>query len=106
MVDISILTCNGTRREALVSRKKCFQSRERLDKHPVLEQQVTLYPHADVNNLWMIHKAGEIWNSSRPLEYVKNNDQIMLEHVTTTRKLHSHDHKPPVSGRSEQNEVS
>lgn len=72
----------------------------------LIEQQVTLYPYEDPNSLWIIHKAGKITNSSDPLEYVKNNDQIMLEHYPTTRKLHSHDHRPPISNQKEQHEVT
>ncbi|KAI9489426.1 hypothetical protein BDB00DRAFT_791129 [Zychaea mexicana] len=70
------------------------------------QQQVSVYPFEDMNNIWVIHKADNRWNASQPVEYVRNNDRIMLEHYSTVRKLHSHDHRPPVSNKKEQSEVS
>ncbi|ORY96126.1 hypothetical protein BCR43DRAFT_547064 [Syncephalastrum racemosum] len=70
------------------------------------QQEVTLYPYADLNNVWIIHKAGQQWNSSQPIEYVKNNDAVMFEHYATTRRLHSHDHRPPMSNKKEHHEVT
>ena len=58
-----------------------------------------------MNNIWVIHRARERWNVTQPIEYVKNNDRVILEHYSTLRKLHSHDHKPPVSNKKEQFEV-
>lgn len=74
--------------------------------HVVIEQEVTMYPHFDLNNIWIIHRAGKRWNDTQPLEYVRNNDQVMLEHYATSRKLHSHDHRPPVTNKKEQSEVT
>ncbi|KAI8146733.1 hypothetical protein BJV82DRAFT_395608 [Fennellomyces sp. T-0311] len=70
------------------------------------QQEVSLYPFEDMNNIWVIHKSRVRWNESQPLEFVKNNDQVILEHFPTWRKLHSHDHRPPVSNKKEHNEVS
>ncbi|KAG2222094.1 hypothetical protein INT45_007980, partial [Circinella minor] len=70
------------------------------------QQEVSIYPYEDMNNIWVIHKASERWNATQPLEYVKNNDRVVLEHYSTLRKLHSHDHKPPSSNKKEQFEVS
>ncbi|KAI7867434.1 hypothetical protein BDF14DRAFT_688193 [Spinellus fusiger] len=70
------------------------------------QQIVTVYPYEDINNIWVIQKAQTRWNSSQPLEPVKTNDPIRLEHYASGRKLHSHDHRPPVSSRTEYNEVS
>lgn len=71
-----------------------------------LEQEVTLYPHVDLGNIWTVHKADQMWNSSQPIEFVKNKDTIRLEHYASTRKLHSHDHRPQISARKEHNEVT
>jgi dolichyl-phosphate-mannose--protein O-mannosyl transferase len=72
-----------------------------------IEQEVLLYPHIDLNNIWTIHKHGEIWNSSQPVEFVRNHDTVRLEHFASTRKLHSHDIPAPVSAqKKEHNEVS
>ena len=38
--------------------------------------------------------------------FIKNGDVIRLEHKITTRRLHSHDVRPPVSEVDWQNEVS
>ncbi|OBA21899.1 PMT-domain-containing protein [Metschnikowia bicuspidata var. bicuspidata NRRL YB-4993] len=68
------------------------------------QQQITLYPHLDPNNDWLI----EPYNMSIPDEFVpiKNGDKIRLQHVRTGLRLHSHDEKPPVSDRDWQKEAS
>lgn len=68
------------------------------------QQQITLYPHLDSNNLWRI----EPYNRSVPdhFEPIRNNDKVRLVHVNTGRRLHSHDEKPPVSERDWQKEAS
>ncbi|KAI7902951.1 Dolichyl-phosphate-mannose-protein mannosyltransferase-domain-containing protein [Cokeromyces recurvatus] len=70
------------------------------------QQEVTLYPYIDVNNLWTVHKTNQLWNSSQPLEYVHNMDSIRLEHVASTRKLHSHNHRPQLSAKRDHSEVT
>ncbi|KAG2193755.1 hypothetical protein INT47_005036, partial [Mucor saturninus] len=70
------------------------------------QQEVTLYPHVDLGNVWTVHKANQIWNASLPIEFVNNKDSIRLEHYPSTRKLHSHDHRPQLSARKEHNEVT
>ncbi|CEP12652.1 hypothetical protein [Parasitella parasitica] len=70
------------------------------------QQEVTLYPHVDINNIWTVHKNNQIWNSSQPIEFVRNLDQIRLEHFASTRKLHSHDHRPQMTNKKEHNEVT
>ncbi|KAK4514369.1 uncharacterized protein ATC70_001962 [Mucor velutinosus] len=70
------------------------------------QQEVTLYPHIDINNIWTVHKNTQIWNSSQPVEFVRNLDQIRLEHFASTRKLHSHDHRPQMTNKKEHNEVT
>jgi dolichyl-phosphate-mannose-protein mannosyltransferase len=75
------------------------------------EQQVTLYPHRDVNNEWRIINATSEgdpefdWTTS-PLEYIKPGMKVKLFHIATDRHLHSHDVRPPVSDVDFQNEVS
>ncbi|KAI8390106.1 hypothetical protein BD560DRAFT_1232 [Blakeslea trispora] len=72
----------------------------------LIEQEVTLYPYVDLNNIWTVHKAGEIWNASQPLQKVHNRDMIRLEHFSSTRRLHSHDVRPQISNRKEHSEVT
>lgn len=69
-----------------------------------IEQQVTLYPHKDTNNDWIIQKRdGSVPES---LEYVKNGDFIRLVHVQTSKRLHSHDQRAPVTENENNFEVS
>ncbi|KAI8993132.1 Dolichyl-phosphate-mannose-protein mannosyltransferase-domain-containing protein [Pilobolus umbonatus] len=70
------------------------------------QQEVTLYPYVDLNNLWVVHKVDEVWNASQPVEYVQNNAKIRLEHFSSSRKLHSHDRRPQMTSRKEYNEVT
>lgn len=74
------------------------------------QQQVTLYPHKDDNNLWVVENATELAAdrgdfTSSPV-YVQDGDIVRLRHKSTSRRLHSHDHRPPVSEQDHQNEVS
>ncbi|CAH6721052.1 dolichyl-phosphate-mannose--protein mannosyltransferase 1 [[Candida] jaroonii] len=68
------------------------------------QQQITLYPHIDSNNDWLI----EPYNTSITDEFIpiKSGMKVRLKHVNTGRRLHSHDEKPPVSERDWQKEVS
>ncbi|KAG1641980.1 hypothetical protein G6F44_005295 [Rhizopus delemar] len=70
------------------------------------QQEVTLYPYVDLNNIWTIHKATVLYNTSQPLEYVRNGDHIRLEHFSSSRKLHSHDERPQLTNRKEHHEVT
>lgn len=75
------------------------------------EQQVTLYPHRDANNVWRIINAtndGEEpsnWQAL-PLQFVAPNLRVKLNHISTEKHLHSHEIRPPVSDVEFQNEVS
>lgn len=74
------------------------------------EQQITLYPHRDTNNVWRVLNASENepevdWRS-HPLEYLVPGARIKLRHVETDKALHSHDFRPPVSDVDFQQEVS
>lgn len=79
----------------------------------ITEQQITLYPHRDDNNLWKIVKAVAESNpvngtsaEEMPLTHVENGMKIRLEHISTEKRLHSHDVRAPVSEADFQNEVS
>jgi len=75
-----------------------------LDHSGVIEQQITLYPHKDTNNDWIIQmKDGTV---PEGLEYIKNGDIIRLMHISTHKRLHSHDHKAPVTENENHFEVS
>src|ERR1700689_2806546 len=80
--------------------------------HPgATEQQITLYPHRDTNNVWRILNASaeaehELDWQSQPLEFVKPHARLKLRHIETDKALHSHDVRPPVSDVDFQNEVS
>ncbi|CAG8551471.1 2149_t:CDS:10 [Paraglomus occultum] len=69
------------------------------------QQQVTLYPHKDENNVWKIMNRTNIPYDGPPV-MVKNGDVVRLEHVATSKKLHSHDIRPPLTELDYHNEVS
>lgn len=57
------------------------------------QQQITTYIHKDVNNNWHIKRFNRMapsWNSTKPIDFVRNGDYIRLEHLETGRNLHSH----------------
>lgn len=69
------------------------------------QQQVTLYPHLDDNNKWIVELYNE---TSEPLEFraITDGTKIRLKHMVTNRRLHSHDVRPSVSEVDWQNEAS
>ncbi|KXJ89405.1 Dolichyl-phosphate-mannose-protein mannosyltransferase-domain-containing protein [Microdochium bolleyi] len=98
-----------------------------LHSHPLMypggsqQQQITLYPHKDSNNIWLLE------NQTQPLDvnglsingtdawdkltnitenYITDGSVLRLYHTPTFRRLHSHDVRPPVSEQEWQNEVS
>lgn len=98
-----------------------------LHSHPLMyptgsqQQQITLYPHKDTNNIWLLENQtqpldvnGESINGTAAWDnvanitenYIKNGDVIRLFHTPTFRRLHSHDVRPPISEQEWQNEVS
>ncbi|CAK7201394.1 Dolichyl-phosphate-mannose--protein mannosyltransferase 1 [Sporothrix eucalyptigena] len=99
-----------------------------LHSHPLMyptgskQQQITLYPHKDHNNIWLLENqtqpldsAGEpingtdAWNKlpeSGELPYIRDGAVLRLFHPSTQRRLHSHDVRPPVTEADWQNEVS
>lgn len=83
------------------------------------QQQITLYPHKDENNVWIAENQTQpvtaenvtisgpkAWDDLDPPTFIKDGDVIKLYHVTTDRRLHSHDVRPPVTEADWQNEVS
>lgn len=98
-----------------------------LHSHPLMyptgskQQQITLYPHKDENNMWFIENqtqpinaaTGEQINGTAAWSnlpqgpiFLKDRDVIRLYHMPTNRRLHSHDVRPPVTEADWQNEVS
>ncbi|XP_065564081.1 protein O-mannosyl-transferase 2-like isoform X2 [Artemia franciscana] len=64
------------------------------------QQQVTTYGHKDGNNQWFIKRFNQPapeWNSTDPIELVRNGDLVRLEHKPTRRNLHSHKMPAPMS---------
>ncbi|KAI5997088.1 glycosyltransferase family 39 protein [Pisolithus albus] len=75
------------------------------------QQQITLYPHRDENNLWLVLNATaddypQYDYEHQPIEYITHGSRIKLRHIVTDKALHSHDVRPPVSDVDFQNEVS
>lgn len=96
-----------------------------LHSHPLMyptgskQQQITLYPHKDENNVWLLENQtqplgidGEpingthAWDNLPEPQYIKDGTVLRLYHTPTFRRLHSHDVRPPVSEAEWQNEVS
>lgn len=82
------------------------------------QQQITLYPHKDENNVWLLEnqtqplgangeeiKGAFAWDKIDP-EYIVDGSILRLYHVITDRRLHSHDVRAPVTEADWQNEVS
>ncbi|KAK2743415.1 hypothetical protein FQN57_004880 [Myotisia sp. PD_48] len=81
------------------------------------QQQITLYPHKDENNIWVLENQtqplgpyGQIqgptaWDNLTA-EFIEDGATLKLYHVATDRRLHSHDVRPPVTEADWQNEVS
>ncbi|EOA81475.1 Dolichyl-phosphate-mannose--protein mannosyltransferase 1 [Exserohilum turcicum] len=85
------------------------------------QQQITLYPHKDENNVWIMENqtlpimpedytgpnltSPKAWDELGPV-YIENGAIIRLYHITTDRRLHSHDVRPPITEADWQNEVS
>lgn len=82
------------------------------------QQQITLYPHKDENNIWILENqtqpegldgqpiAGpKAWDQAAPV-FIEDGAVIKLNHAMTNRRLHSHEEKPPVTEADWQQEVS
>ncbi|KAK3337507.1 glycosyltransferase family 39 protein [Cercophora scortea] len=96
-----------------------------LHSHPLMyptgskQQQITLYPHKDENNIWLLENQTQpldihgnpingtsAWNNLPETPYITNGAVLRLYHQPTHRRLHSHDVRPPVTEADWQNEVS
>ncbi|OAA74964.1 protein mannosyltransferase 1 [Akanthomyces lecanii RCEF 1005] len=96
-----------------------------LHSHPLMyptgskQQQITLYPHKDDNNIWLLENqtqplgidgepinGTQAWDNLPEPQYIKDGTVLRLFHTPTFRRLHSHDVRPPVSEAEWQNEVS
>lgn len=96
-----------------------------LHSHPLMyptgskQQQITLYPHKDENNVWLLENqtqplgidgepinGTDAWDKLPAPEYIKDGSVLRIYHTNTNRRLHSHDHRPPVTEVDWQNEVS
>lgn len=81
------------------------------------QQQVTLYPHKDENNVFIVENQTQpegldgpitgsmAWDNMVPV-WVEDGTVIKLLHITTGRRIHSHDVRPPVTEADWQQEVS
>ncbi|KAK4555376.1 Dolichyl-phosphate-mannose--protein mannosyltransferase 1 [Recurvomyces mirabilis] len=88
------------------------------------QQQITLYPHKDENNVfllenqtqpinWALDPTGNTsfpgplaWDNLDQPSFIEDGSLIRLYHVVTDRRLHSHDVRPPITEAEWQNEVS
>lgn len=70
------------------------------------QQQITLYPHLDSNNNWIIEHYDNTTYPTDKYIPLTNNMKIRLRHQISGRRLHSHDEKAPVSERDWQKEAS
>ena len=96
-----------------------------LHSHPLMyptgsqQQQMTLYPHKDDNNIWLVENqtqplgidgqpinGTDAWDRMSHPTFVEDGTVIRLYHTATHRRVHSHDVRPPVSEAEWQNEVS
>ncbi|KAL3956981.1 protein mannosyltransferase 1 [Purpureocillium lilacinum] len=96
-----------------------------LHSHPLMyptgskQQQITLYPHKDDNNVWLLENqtqplgidgqpinGTDAWDKLPAPEYIKDGAVLRLYHQPTHRRLHSHDVRPPITEADWQNEVS
>ena len=83
------------------------------------QQQITLYPHKDDNNVWLMENQTQpinpvnnqfingttAWDTLEP-QYLKDGAVVRMFHTVTDRRLHSHDVRPPVTEADWQNEAS
>ncbi|KAF1947298.1 dolichyl-phosphate-mannose-protein mannosyltransferase 1 [Clathrospora elynae] len=85
------------------------------------QQQITLYPHKDENNIWIMENqtlpimpedytgpnltSPKAWDGVGPT-YIEDGGVVRLYHITTDRRLHSHDVRAPVTEADWQQEVS
>lgn len=70
--------------------------------HSSQQQQVTAYAGHDSNDYWLIKAQHGLTSDKKGGQPVRHKDIIRLEHVATTKNLHSHIGAPsPLSGQQE-----
>lgn len=71
------------------------------------QQQITLYPHQDANNDWMLYNETDTFDPvhQEPVQ-IHDGQVLKLWHPTTQKRLHSHDVRPIVTEVDWQNEIS
>ena len=70
------------------------------------QQQITLYPHKDDNNVWILtNQTDFMYNTTAPV-FIEDGAIVRLWHPITDKRLHSHDVRPPMTEAEWQNEVS
>lgn len=72
---------------------------------------MSLRPSRHPDNTWrIVHPDAEAHpganSAANPIEYLTDGAKIRLEHTSTSRRLHSHNVRPPISQDEFQNEVS
>jgi dolichyl-phosphate-mannose-protein mannosyltransferase len=96
-----------------------------LHSHPLMyptgskQQQITLYPHKDDNNIWLLENQTQplgidgqpingthAWDALPEPQHIKDGAVLRLYHSPTHRRLHSHDVRAPITEADWQNEVS
>lgn len=83
------------------------------------QQQITLYPHKDENNIWLLENQTQplgidgqpingthAWDALPEPQYITDGTVLRLYHQPTHRRLHSHDVRAPITEADWQNEVS
>ncbi|BGP33280.1 Dolichyl-phosphate-mannose--protein mannosyltransferase 1 [Rhodotorula toruloides] len=76
------------------------------------QQQITLYPHRDDNNVWLVLNATADTAAIPDPEHhappapVPDHTTLVFHHPSTHKKLHSHDIRAPITEVDYQNEVS
>ncbi|KAJ5124727.1 uncharacterized protein N7515_008552 [Penicillium bovifimosum] len=82
------------------------------------QQQITLYPHKDENNIFLLENTTQplgpygavegpfAWDNMTTPGYIMDGSIIKLYHTITHRRIHSHDERPPVTEADWQFEVS
>ncbi|KAJ2743405.1 Dolichyl-phosphate-mannose--protein mannosyltransferase 1 [Coemansia sp. BCRC 34301] len=70
------------------------------------QQQITIYGHADENNIWIVEPAfNTTIDTSTPVR-VKSGETLRLRHKSTGKFLHSHDKRPALTSDDQKFELS
>lgn len=71
------------------------------------QQQVTLYQHEDVFNNWRVERfdKSDVPYDKEPPAPIYDGERIRLVHTETACRLHSHEHKAPLTENEHHKEV-